>query len=384
MKEILLRHLARYPRMQVQDAVKLLYQSEFGGGHMIADPAESLRRLRGEWVSVRESGGESRGLQEEALQEPSFEKIGDGLCRMNLSVLDEGLSPETLNRMFVVTAGRTAGTVRGFEEKLDMLRRCCGRGETPFSLEELDRYLSEYRDRGYPAVSHSEIYRQNYHPAYRVVDENDTRYLQAFIEIDRLMASAKKCEEAYEDETGVVKNPHETAGRKTYLAAIDGMCGSGKSTMARILQEIYDCRLFHMDDYFLRPEQRTEERYAQPGGNVDYERFKEEILDHIGDKDGLRYRPFDCRTFSLQWDIEARWHSLNIVEGSYSQHPYFGDVYDLRFFCRVSPEEQRRRIRLRSGEEMLKKFEKIWIPMEDTYFKACGIQEKSIQVSGES
>ena len=34
-----------------------------------------------------------------------------------------------------------------------------------------------------------------------------------------------------------------------------------------------------MDDYFLQPYQRTEERLAEPGGNVDYERFKEEIYD---------------------------------------------------------------------------------------------------------
>ncbi len=411
-----MRHLARYPRMQVQDAVKLLYQSEFGGGHMIADSAESLKRLCEEWVSVRKSGGESRRLQGEALQKqitedtigpgqettgplihqspdrcmqkPSFEKIGDGLCRMNLSVLDEGLAPETLNRMFVATAGRAAGTAGGFEEKLEMLRRCCAQGETPFLLEELDRYLSEYRDRGYPAVSHSEIYRQNYHPAYRVVDEYYAEYLQAFIEIDRLMASAKNCEKAPAEGAGTAgssrENPHGAAGRRTYLAAIDGMCGSGKSTMARLLQEIYGCRLFHMDDYFLRPEQRTKERYVQPGGNVDYERFQEEVLDHIGDPKGLAYRPFDCGRLALGPPVEAGWSSLNIIEGSYSQHPCFGDVYDLRFFCRVSEEEQRRRILARNGPAMWEKFEKQWIPMENRYFDAFGIREKSIQVSGES
>ena len=38
MKEILLAHLKQYPQMQLQDVVKLLYQSEFGGGHMITSP----------------------------------------------------------------------------------------------------------------------------------------------------------------------------------------------------------------------------------------------------------------------------------------------------------------------------------------------------------
>ena len=65
------------------------------------------------------------------------------------------------------------------------------------------------------------------------------------------------------------------------LIAIDGMCGSGKTTLGQLLQSVYDCNLFHMDDFFLRPEQRTPERMAQVGGNVDYERFQKEILNHI-------------------------------------------------------------------------------------------------------
>ena len=58
------------------------------------------------------------------------------------------------------------------------------------------------------------------------------------------------------------------------VVAIDGKCTSGKTTLAARLAEIYDCNVFHMDDFFLRPEQRTPERFAQIGGNVDYERFR--------------------------------------------------------------------------------------------------------------
>ena len=45
MREILLEHGDRYPDMKPEDAVKLLYQSEFGGGHMISDPSQSLEHL---------------------------------------------------------------------------------------------------------------------------------------------------------------------------------------------------------------------------------------------------------------------------------------------------------------------------------------------------
>ena len=60
--------------------------------------------------------------------------------------------------------------------------------------------------------------------------------------------------------------------------AIDGRCASGKTTLARALQEKIDCNVFAMDDYFLRPEQRTAERLSEAGGNVDRERFLREIL----------------------------------------------------------------------------------------------------------
>lgn len=370
--------------MQAQDAVKLLYQSEFGGGHMIADEAESLRRLEEEQRTRQENSGRRNGRQEQAqkgqpdrntseperaetnllghqvsvccMQEPSFEEIGDGLCRVFLSVLDRGLSSETLNRMFVMTANKTSGTIENFEKKLDALRQCCRQGKTPFSPEELEAYIKEYKAHGYPPVSHSALYREHYRPSYRVVADRYARYLEAFIEIDRVMKNASD----------------------TVVAAIDGMCGAGKSTMGQALQEIYGCRLFHMDDYFLRPEQRTSQRYAQPGGNVDYERFNEEVLDHIRDREGLDYRPFDCGTFTLGTPVETQWSPLNIVEGSYSQHPFFGDVYELRFFCRISCREQIRRIRARNGEQMLRRFQEQWIPMENRYFEAFEIEKKSI------
>lgn len=62
------------------------------------------------------------------------------------------------------------------------------------------------------------------------------------------------------------------------LVAIDGRCGSGKTTLGEYLKGQLDCNLFHMDDFFLRMEQRTPDRMKETGGNVDYERFYETCL----------------------------------------------------------------------------------------------------------
>ena len=68
------------------------------------------------------------------------------------------------------------------------------------------------------------------------------------------------------------------AGESPVRLAIEGGSASGKTTLGKILTERYGCTVFHMDDFFLRSEQRTAARFAEPGGNVDRERFLAEVL----------------------------------------------------------------------------------------------------------
>ena len=75
------------------------------------------------------------------------------------------------------------------------------------------------------------------------------------------------------------------------FVAIDGKCTSGKTTLAAKIAEKYDCNVFHMDEFFLRPEQRTPERFSQVGGNVDYERFWQEVLLPLKKGEAFSYRP---------------------------------------------------------------------------------------------
>jgi len=163
--------------------------------------------------------------------------------------------------------------------------------------------------------------------------------------------------------------------KEAVIIAIDGNCTSGKTTLANQLTEIYDCNVFHMDDFFLRPEQRTLERFAEIGGNVDYERFSEEILLPLKSGKPFSYRPFDCSTFELTDPITVIPKKLNIVEGTYSLHPYFGNIYDLKIRLTISPELQRQRI-LKRPEFLHKRFFEEWIPMEERYFEGFDISKK--------
>lgn len=165
------------------------------------------------------------------------------------------------------------------------------------------------------------------------------------------------------------------------IVAIDGNCTAGKTTLAGKLAELYDCNVFHMDDFFLRPEQRTPERYAEIGGNVDYERFMVEVLPPLKAGNPFSYRPFDCSTFTLTEPVKVTPKKLNIIEGTYSHHPYFGDSFDLKIFLSVSPEVQRQRI-LERPAFLHKRFFDEWIPMEQRYFDGYSIRAKCNVVIG--
>lgn len=155
--QILRDHAARYPLMAPTDAVKLVYQNEFGGGHLIADPAAFFRRLRKEYA---ETPKDPQGLL--------WEDIGNGLVRVHLGVLPEK-DLEALGQAFIRSAALHKGTVEAFREKLALLRQSAREGIFSFSSEDLDAYLEEYARAGFPPVSHSSQYRAAYAPAYRIV-----------------------------------------------------------------------------------------------------------------------------------------------------------------------------------------------------------------------
>ena len=166
------------------------------------------------------------------------------------------------------------------------------------------------------------------------------------------------------------------AEKDRVLVAIEGNCTSGKTTLSTQLAEIFDCTVFHMDDFFLRPEQRTPQRFEEPGGNVDYERFREEVLLPLQSGKSFSYRPFDCSTFTLADPVTVTPKKLVIIEGSYSLHPHFGDIYDLRILLTVGPGTQRQRI-LERPAFLHKRFFEEWIPMENRYFEVFRISDQA-------
>lgn len=161
------------------------------------------------------------------------------------------------------------------------------------------------------------------------------------------------------------------------ILAIDGRCASGKSTLGQELAEKWNASLFHMDDFYLQPHQRTEERLAEPGGNVDRERFLKEVLLPLRSGQTVSYRRFDCGTFTFDPVRLVEPADIAIVEGSYACHPELRGLFDLRIFMDIDPGEQMNRILKRNGPEAAERFRTRWIPLEEAYFAGCKVRENA-------
>ena len=113
--------------------------------------------------------------------------------------------------------------------------------------------------------------------------------------------------------------------------------------------------------------------FAEPGGNVDRERFETEVLAPLAAGQAAQYRPWDCHTgdFAVAYAVEPA--QLTIVEGSYSMHPALRRYYDCMICLAVDPAEQLRRLE-RRNPRMLQRFVDEWIPLENRYFEATNIQ----------
>lgn len=330
------QHVRSHPELELQDAIKFLYQSCMGPSHLGLEPQAALDWLEAEWAGV-----------EGAADAPPTEPLGSGLCRLSLAACKgQGLEPSTLAALFLETAQTVTPNRQELENSLKLLYNL------PFPRSEVDQALADYRQAGMPAVHHSDRYRRAYAPAYRVVEQDLARLLPLLSAIDR----------------------HRRTHPQT-LVALDGPCATGKTTLGGFLSRLYHCPLFHMDDFFLPPERKTAQRLAQPGGNVDAERFFMEVLSPLSQGKTVRYRPYRCHPGTLGEEVVVPPASLAVVEGVYSLRPDLHAYYHVTCFLEAPWATRRARLLERGGAEALDRFEKLWIPLEDAYFRAFPIRQ---------
>ncbi len=320
--------LRQHPSMQPQDLLKLCYQAANGGDHLLTDLAGATDCFWAEFQIVSPT------------DEPLYEPISDDYMRVNLGAWKRAELPgEWLLRLFLKGSGVKCSLI-AYLNVVDAL-----------NFPGWQDARCAYTAQGMPAVHHSDGYRQQEQPAYRVVSRT------------------------YE---GCLSILQKTAGLAGGVIAIDGRAAAGKSTLARRLGDVLDAPVIAMDDFFLPPALRTKDRLAEVGGNIHYERFQTEVLPDLRRGTAFAYRQFDCGCMDyLATPKQIPAGKWRIVEGSYSHHPRFSDYAALKVFVTVDARTQVSRILARNGAEMAARFQREWIPMEETYFTHFQILKKA-------
>lgn len=336
---VLKLHAARYPLLQPQDAVKLLYQRAFGCGHLLGEEAGAFLREE----LARTPAGQAA---------PLWEPVGGGFCRLSLARAKAVFSPELIERLFRQASRLPVLGESLFRQELEEAAQAARAGAFPFSGEAFAACAAEYQAAGRPIPSHSEPYRQAYAPAYRLADSR----LPALTPLLEALEQRRR------------------EGKRTLLA-LEGNAAGGKTTAAGLLAELYGAPVIHMDSFFLPPALRTPQRYAQPGGNIHYERFLPEAAVPLQEGRPFSYRLFDCSLGDYAGEAQVPAAPLTVVEGVYSLHPKWASMYHLKAFFALSPQEQQRRVLARNGEQGWAMFQQKWIPLENEYFSSFHIPE---------
>ena len=331
-------HYRAYEQMTLRDIFKFLHQSTFGCEHMVSSLEAATDYIKKEAENISE-------------HKPLVEPLDGGFSRVCLSVLNEGLSAETLGKLFYLSARKPRTSVEALEEKLKTVKEMIAEGSLPFDEKEFDEAVTEWKQSGYEALHHSDTFRSAYKPAYRVVSACFVPFLPLFTAVDKALEKGR------------------------VILTIEGGSASGKTTLANMLKEIYGCTVFHTDDFFLQPCQRTPERFQEAGGNLDRERFFEEVIAPLKENKPVNYRRYDCGTMRILPAVEVLPQKLTVIEGAYSLHPYFGEYCDISIFLDITPDLQKERI-LKRNPEMADRFFKEWIPLEEKYFEEMKIKQR--------
>lgn len=155
------QHIARYPNLELIDLYKLLHQSALGASHASASDDILEREFNLEWDNLT-------GVH----IEPAIDPISpDGkIARIHLrSYLSQDYSKDDLLMAFIRTANAHIGSQEKLKKFCNCLRDLSKAKQLPFNPEDTEAFLNDVENKDYPTLRHSNIFKKEYEPSYRIV-----------------------------------------------------------------------------------------------------------------------------------------------------------------------------------------------------------------------
>lgn len=161
----------------------------------------------------------------------------------------------------------------------------------------------------------------------------------------------------------------EKDGSRSFVVAIDGRSGVGKSSFANELLARRDAVIIEGDDFFAGGVAvRNDAPDALAEICIDW-RAQRAVIEALLAEGRAQYFPFDWDRFDGSKSSEPRLvtaRPLIIVEGVYAARPQLRDLIDLAVLIEVPPERRMAQLLEREGE--IGPWEEQWHRAEDWYF----------------
>lgn len=311
-------HIKKYPLINKEDKIKLIYQSTLGPNHLGKNlqPENVKQRVQNELLEVNNAS------------ENIYEWISENFIRINIhKYVENGFSLDYLIDSFISSS-------KQIPYSIDVLKK------------ELLKYLNndELKDYDYHPISHSNIYRNTYLPHYLVISKE-------FLTIDLRIKQLDNFTQQTKDYS---------------ITSLDGKCTSGKTTITKELENKYT--IINIDDFFLSKEKKTPSRLNEIGGNIDYELVKENLTKikdaYLKKQFKVLLKCFDCQK-QVYYNKEITLKNKTILEGVYSNHAYFKELIDYKTYLYIDETTQLKRV---SNRTLKDRFINEWIPLENKYF----------------
>ena len=164
-RELLVSHYNTYTKLEVADIFKFIFQSAFGCEHLVSSEERALNYIKEELKRVS------------ADEAPRVDKLDGNYSRVYLSCLNDEVTPEVMAKYFCLSAKIEPDGKEKLLEKIAVARELILDGTIALSLSDFDELHERWREAGYPAIHHSEAFREAYHPAYRVIANEYLKHL---------------------------------------------------------------------------------------------------------------------------------------------------------------------------------------------------------------
>jgi hypothetical protein len=165
MKNILIKHDQKYPHMEIQDFLKLIYQRVFGPRHLHQPTLEAIKKYI------------QNELSEHIFEiDDSLVPIGGGFIRLPLSFIKQKkMNIQDCAELFLKSMQtspiRNEKRELMFKKYAHTLLDLIASKVIKFDYDDAKNLIQTYIDEGIKPMHHSNMYKDMYKPAYRVIKQ---------------------------------------------------------------------------------------------------------------------------------------------------------------------------------------------------------------------